>query len=156
MVHELERNKWALKNFRKHLENFEWAINENGSIQLLDEASGHRRIELLFDGEMSSSSLLADVYADTLSNNLLEIAVNDESIFETVLDAYDALKELQHLHDNILVRASEPFNCADGTRPDFIESFIEYAKAELDLIEKDLAKLYRQCTGKDFENFRLR
>jgi hypothetical protein len=92
------------------------------------------------------------IHKEQLEDNLLDVATLDEKLFPLAEAALTAVAELEHLRESLLYHGSEE----DEEVRDVAPHFAEYSLKELAEAESALASLYKQCTGKELSNARLR
>lgn len=87
-----------------------------------------------------------------MDKNLLEVATLDKKLYSALQPAYDAVADLEHVRQS-LIYFVDPEDEKDKMH---LDGFINYALDELEDVFKELASLYKMCTGKDLEKHRLR
>jgi len=156
--YELEINNWvlerlfyAINNSKDYLRTF-----ESPFIHISYTKDNIERIHFKENSKENegTSFTIPRVKMDYLEKYLLDIAILDETFFQTAQLTLDSLKELNHIRSSFLdvFENSNSFVTVD----DLYEAFHEYALLEKDNILEKIDNLYFMCTEKKLKNKKLR
>jgi hypothetical protein len=154
LARECELNHWTYKRLKETL----LAIQEDFEKELAAEYSitHSNSEEVVFrqehDGILRSQWTLPDARTELMSKVMLDVAILDKSLFDSLEAAYDSAINMRHVR-NSLMRFIE--NDEEEIKS-FFGGFLEYGLAQLEEILVDLDKLYRKCTGMDLKFIRVR
>ena len=146
---ELERNKWTLRSLHDCVNTLESIQHRPTATLVVRESPMGGRFMRIEGPNDYAQHPIPKIHSDFLKSNILEVALNDEEVFEQALGAIDAIAEMEHVLKSILEYAEDQE--ATG-----LEGFPDYAHKELDDCEATLAAVYTKLTGKPYEEFRLR
>lgn len=159
MAYDIERNYWALKSTRMCLETIAAQIAKPDGVENLSIRIGSNG-EKYFESEepdgATSSSPIRKVFIGSLTSNLLNLADLDERQFEATLDAIDAINELNHVIDSMVINLSDDLPNGLDRSSSFMESFVEFAERELNDCEDAFKKFYQIVTGNALDSHRVR
>lgn len=151
---ECELNLWAVKSLRHVLETIkkDLADDEGTEFKLFFPRSGKIQFKSIRSDGSYTGFALAPIHNEYLSKNLLEIAAFGGSFYATAKAAQEALSDLGHLQQSVI------YFVQPDDEDDLVhrESFLDYAFSELPDINKALGALYRECTGEELVNHRVR
>ena len=153
LARECELNNWTIKSIRNIVKiirdepegssHFEFIFSKNGKVLF---RVNHKK------SDYRSGSNLAEIHRDVMDKNILEVATLDKNLYSVLQPAYDAIANLEHIRQS-LIYFVDPEDDDDRIH---LNGFTHYALDELDDVFKELATLYKICTGKDLEKHRLR
>ncbi len=156
LARECELNLWSTKTLRRIFSEVNTGENENPQIrvEIQKTTSGRPFARVVSDDEGTESHIsVPNVHRELMSKFLLEVAILDKKLFETMEPAYDRLAELEHIRESLLIVQDAPeFMGQDG----YIEGLASYSVDKIQKAEDALGVLYKHCTGKALTKHRLR
>ncbi|MFD2182302.1 hypothetical protein [Rhodoplanes azumiensis] len=156
LARECELNHWAYKRIKDAIEdiksNFENQEQHEYSIER--RKSGEVIFQRAYRDVRWSSFPLPPVQAEQMGKLMLEVAIIDIDLFASLEAAYDSMINLNHVRQSLIDHIEDE---DEGDElAGFFETFPEYGLGELATIKEDLEALYRACTEKSLEGFRIR
>jgi hypothetical protein len=153
LARECELNHWAIKSIRDIVETIRDESEDGTQFEFIFPKSG----KVLFrykhpDSEYKSGSNLAETHREVMDKNLLEVATLDKKLYSALQPAYDAVADLEHVRQSLIYYV-DPEDDQDKMH---LDGFTHYALRELGDVFKELASLYKECTGNELEKHRLR
>lgn len=153
VARECELNHWTIKSIRYIVERIRDESEYGAQFEFVFPKSG----KVLFrvkhpDSEYKSGSELAETHREVMDKNLLEVATLDKELYSALQPAYDAVAGLEHVRKSLIYYVA-PEDDQDKMQ---LDGFIDYALAELDDVFAKLVCLYKECTGKALDTYRLR
>ncbi|EEW26953.1 hypothetical protein [Rhodobacter ferrooxidans] len=159
MAYDIERNYWALKSTRQCLETITDQIAKPDGVENLSirvGSNGEKYFQCEEPDGSTSSSPIRKVFTGSLTSNLLILADLDERQFEATLDAIDAINELNHVIDSMVIYVSDDLPNGHDRSSGFMEGFVEYAERVLNDCEEAFKKFYKIVTGNVLDSHRVR
>ncbi|RJG07686.1 hypothetical protein D3870_18305 [Noviherbaspirillum cavernae] len=153
LARECELNHWTIKSIRHIVETirdesengaqFEFIFPKNGNVLFRVKHS---------DSDSKSGSALAGTHRAVMDKNLLEVATLDNKLYSVLQTAYDATAQLEHVRQS-LIYFVDPEDEQDKMH---LDGFVHYALDELQDVFTKIECLYKECTDKGLETYRLR
>ncbi len=167
---ECERNHQSIVALRKILEDFKLTPKK---IYLERTIQGDILVGIVTTrahGTTGGASRVPKAHTTFADRYLLEAALLDKRLFTRLLEAYDALLELDWVSDSLishaetvvsgsLVRPDEKDFFEDGpafSTEGYLETFAEWGLEELEEAYTAINALYRTCSGKTLKAKRYR
>jgi hypothetical protein len=158
LADEIEKNNWAIKILRKTMTSIQEDCQTH-DIFTYTTLSGQQRITFIEKGKekdkSGSSWPIPDTHNIVFSKLISEIAVTDKKFFELCSLAYSSVAELKRIRDQL-------FEVANKESPDyshdigFLPPFADCSLKDIDDAYKNISKLYKECTGKYLESYKIR
>lgn len=156
LARECELNYWAIKSFRRILNEIPTQENNNWQMRVTIEKTGSGRPfakVVSDDGGIEAHYGIPQVHRELMSKFLLDVATLDKDFFEILEPAFDAVAELEHIRESLVSARYAP---EDIGQDGYLEGFAGYALNEIKDAEMCLANLYVYCTGQALTKHRLR
>jgi hypothetical protein len=151
---ECELNLWAVKSLTHVLETIRDDLAAEGKpeFKLFFPRDGRVRFKSTQGDGSYIGFAIAPVHTEHLTKNTLEIATFGGSFDRAAREALEALSDLEHLRQSVIYFV-EPDDKDDLVHR---ESFLDYAFSELPEIKRLLGLLYKECTGNELVEHRVR
>lgn len=158
LARECERNHAVLRSLKEACSWLKEADDEDSPFTFRFRVhftpAGHLRfVRHVGITESEGSFVLRPAQQELMGRLMVEVAALDAPLFDLLEHAYDAVAEMRHLRDSIIDHLSSD---AEDKNEIFLLGFADYALGELEDSYKAIANLYRECTGKELENYKLR
>jgi hypothetical protein len=152
LAEELERNFWTWKSLRssvKWLQEYR-DVDIGVTHKVVATPGGAQYLESRYDdGSLSSSTKLPNAYRGAFERVLLGLAEESEKLYALASTAYDEISDLAHIRSGLIDQL--------GSENDaHLDGFLDYAAKSLDSAIGPIKDLYRECTGKELEQYKLR
>jgi hypothetical protein len=155
LARECELNRWAVERLRDALN----AMETDAENDIAKEYTIERRASgmVIFKrGEVGDDDWgswpLPEVRLALISDNLLEVATLDKSLFEILESTYDGVIDLKHVRDSLI----DFLESEDEHVKAHLDGFPDYGLRELADIQVELERLYQLCTGEQLASGRVR
>ena len=154
LARECELNYWAYTRLKQTLETVQAGLEQTPSENFaIIEGDYHDiRFEHYLESGLRGSWPLSDFHADRMDRVMLDVATLDQTLYEGLSAAYDAVANLKHVRQTLI----ELVSSGDEDDQAHLSAFPEYGLGELARALPDLKFLYKTCTGKTKIPARLR
>jgi hypothetical protein len=155
---EIELNLWTHKRLTNIIQNIEDQKKEhpNANYKILIKESGNEYIHG-YDGEKLIESCLIpiihDKYYEKLISNIAEL---DANLFNLAQSSYQEVRNMAHVRSSLIKSLLAEENNEPFPHDISENGFLEYAKQELVDTYDAMNALYKECTGNELQEFRLR
>ncbi|WP_157209796.1 hypothetical protein [Marinimicrobium agarilyticum] len=155
---ELEFNLWSYKRLVGIVNDIEAQEEDhpNARYTLLIKESGKEYIHGYDGDELLESSLIPVVHDKCYEKFISGIAELDANLFNLAQSSYEGVRTMAHVRGGLIKgllaeKNNEPF-------PHDIRKsgFLDYAKRELERTYNPMNKLYKECTGNELQEHRVR
>lgn len=149
---EIEKNNYTVGTLRRTLIKIK-DEHDKYEITLNMKPSGSLRIEFKEDKESYGPGWpIPNISRTVFDKTYVQLASLDKELFDKAKDAYESLSEAEHVRNSLIDNIEAPHIEGDG----FLVSFAEYGIEELVTVYLNLAKLYKECTGRELDKNKLR
>lgn len=151
---ECELNYWASHRIGEILGDVNRLASENRlrDIRVEERPVGGPYVVLRDDQGDVQMAPIPEVHRDELNKRLVETASLEDSLFECYESVLDRLAELENVRMQLAFGAGN----APLSREDFLKGLAGYGLAVVERTEAALRRLYKECTGEELTQWRLR
>ncbi len=144
---ELRKNAWTIGELREMCADV--GRESFKSISYSKNSSGTEKITFTHQ-EGGNYSVLWPVHTSVFDKVVVDLAAIDEDLFKSAKATYEYLAEVRHIRQQF-INFSE-----DESIKHFVKGLSDYGQKILDNSEAALRKLFKECTGTELSEHKLR
>jgi hypothetical protein len=150
IAEEMKINHWTWLKVKDLVETVK-EMPKATHYQITTSTSGTERFEWKRPDGGGGGQSFPSVKDDVLTKLIIEIAELDENFYNSAIGYSKGLAELKHLREG-----AYDFIHETQQGEHYAEGFCDYASGELPKIKRSFKKLYKECTGKNELQHRMR
>lgn len=145
VAEEMLKNAWSIRSMRDVLR----ALQEQFEKILLEKSFSGSSYIVVERMSGKQSTPLWPFHFSVFDRAVIDLAVLDKDLFNSVKEAYQALANVKHARTVLMDM------CNDDSLYDHIETFVGYAMSQMDVAEEKINITYRDCTGQELDQQKL-